>query len=276
MSATSNTEISAMILCFNGAATLPEIIGSLRGQTLPLGELFVVDDGSTDDSIRIAEGAGVRTVSLGRNLGRGAARSRGVAETKTPFLLMCDATLRVPPQFLEIASPWMKDEKVAAVFGRVTQPPPDGVAARWRGRHLFKMDQSGSVNHTAVLATGACLLRIEAVIAAGGFDPAQRAGEDADLGRRLLAGGWQVVSDPALSGECLRVDSASEVLLRYARWNSPHGMPLGAYLRQISYSLKVMVKEDLRARDLPCAVMSLLCPHFQYWAPILSRKYRAR
>ena len=36
--------------------------------------------------------------------------------------------------------PGSKIQRVAAVFGRITQPPARTAAERWRGRHLFKVD----------------------------------------------------------------------------------------------------------------------------------------
>ena len=111
----------------------------------------------------------------------------------------------------------------------------------------------------------------QAVRAVGGFDPALRFGEDADLGRRLLAAGWQVVADPALHATCLRTDSLGETLARYARWNSPQGLSWSSYLRQISYAIKVMAREDLRERDPIGAAISLFSPHYQFWSHVFRR-----
>jgi hypothetical protein len=42
-------------------------------------------------------------------------------------------------------------------------------------------------------------------------------------------------------------------------------MGIRDYVRQISYTLKVMVVVDLKAGDIPAACISLLCPHYQFW-----------
>src|SRR5690349_19894657 len=52
--------ISAVVLTFNEAKTLPACLESLRAIA---GEIFVVDSGSTDGTRRIAETAGARVVS---------------------------------------------------------------------------------------------------------------------------------------------------------------------------------------------------------------------
>ena len=264
-------EISAAIPCFNHAATLARCVASVRAQIGSGTTLLVIDDGSTDDSAAVARQGGAEVISQTENLGRGAARARALAGTLTPLLLMCDATLELPPDFLAHAHALFEEPRVAAVFGYVTQPPPTNATGRWRGRHLFKSLPPATADRAALLATGACVLRRDAVRAVGGFDPALRCGEDADLGRRLLAAGWQVVADPALHATCLRTDSLGETLARYARWNSPQGLSWRAYLRQISYAIKVMAREDLRECDPFGVAISLFSPHYQFWNHIFHR-----
>jgi hypothetical protein len=97
----------------------------------------------------------------------------------------------------------------------------------------------------------------------GGFDPALRSGEDADLGRRLLNAGWEVIADPALCALSLQRESAHALLQRYARWNSPHGIGGRAWLRQLAYAIKRMAREDFAAGDPLAALLSLAAPFYQ-------------
>jgi len=183
-------------------------------------------------------------------------------ETVTPLVLMCDSAQIPDEKFLLRALAYFEETKVAAVFACIIQPASRSVVDRWRGRHLFKLGPS-ELNRRALLSTSLCILRREAVEQVGGFDPKLRAGEDADLGRRLLAAGWEVVSDSSLQAMCIQQDSARGVLRRYARWNSPDGIHGRAWLRQLAYAVKVMAREDLRARDPLCALLSLAAPFYQ-------------
>jgi GT2 family glycosyltransferase len=253
----------ASIPVYNSAATLPQAIAAVRAQTIAPRRMIIVDDGSTDGSASWATDAGVSVVALGANLGRGAARARALAEADADLLFMCDATLRPTPDFIANALPWFDDPLAGAVFGHVTQSAARTVAERWRGRHLFKTEPPSAPRTDALLATGVCVLRVEAARAVGGFNAALRAGEDADLGRRLLAAGWKVVADPALRAHSLRSDSAGETLERYARWNSPDGLRGRAWLRQLAYAVKVMALDDLRAHDPLAAFLSLAAPFHQ-------------
>ena len=260
--------VTACVPCYNQAHNLSSVIGSLRGQTRSCAEILVVDDGSADGTFLAAKSLADRVIKHSQNLGRGAVRARAVAEAKTEYLMFCDAGVLLPQDFVERSMSYMDSPKVAAVFGLVAPETIGGSVQRWRSRHLFKVDKHREAARNASLMTGCALLRLRAIKAVGGFKTNLRAGEDAEIGTRLLENGFEVVLDPALRGTALNNDSLLQLLNRYTRWNtSPNRPPaFTEYVRTISYALKVMVKEDLSKGDLPCALISLIVPHYQFWA----------
>lgn len=260
-------KVSAYIPCCQNETTVAEAIASVQRQTRPVAELFVIDDASTDCSVALAKSSGARVVSHAENLGRGAVRARAMLEAQHDLVLACDATIALPPDFLAWAVDWMKEPTVAAVFGRVVQNAPRTVVERWRGRHLFKMDSTPQLNRGASLTTGGVLMRKSLVLQAGNFNPQLRQSEDADLGKRLLALGCDVVFDPELKLTALGKNNLSQLLERYWRWNVGVEARLGlrAYLQQVAYSIKVMAREDLRQSDFASVAISLLCPHYLFW-----------
>jgi cellulose synthase/poly-beta-1,6-N-acetylglucosamine synthase-like glycosyltransferase len=138
---------------------------------------------------------------------------------------------------------------------------------RWRARHLFKMDCLREVRHAASLATGGVILRKSAVLAAGNFNANLRHSEDADLGRRLLARGYDVIFDPALHVKPLTTNTLPEVLERYWRWyaGTEERASWNGYFKQVGYSIKVMARQDLESGDPLSALVSLFSPHYQFW-----------
>lgn len=270
---------SAYIPCFNNAATIRSAVESVLAQSIPPEEVVVVDDGSIDDSLTRLAGLPIRIVRHEGNLGRGRARARAMDEARCEFVLCCDATNVLEPDFAARAAPWLDDRKDAAVFGRIDQRPGRGVAHRWRGDHLFKlsspMKQPAGPIEGRRFATCGAIVRRSAVLAVGNYDTQLRHSEDADLGQRLAAAGWQVVYDPSLRVLSIAENSVAQVLERYWRWyagKDERATWLG-YWKNIKYSSSVAMRE-LLAGDLAVAAITVFCPHYCFWRSRRSWKRR--
>jgi glycosyltransferase involved in cell wall biosynthesis len=261
-----DTAISAYIPCFNNADTLQQTIDGLINQTHQIAEIFVIDDGSTDESPLIAERAGISVIRHDANLGRGYTRAEAMNTASNEFVLSCDAGKVLKPDFISKALPLFTDN-VAAVFGKILQPPARNIVQRWRGRHLFKTEQQQDAFDQSLLVTAGAIVRKRAVISVGNFDPSFRQCEDRELGARLLEVGLRVRFDPSLEIYSIADNDLWQTMERYRRWQMVPGkiMTLPDYLRQINYSIKVMAKRDLNSQDPAAAVISLLSPHYQYW-----------
>jgi cellulose synthase/poly-beta-1,6-N-acetylglucosamine synthase-like glycosyltransferase len=259
--------VSAYVPCFNNVATVGRALESLQRQSVPVAELFLIDDGSTDGSRAVAEKLGVRVLAMERNSGRGPVRARAMDTAQHDLVVCSDATNHLPPDFVARALKWFEDPKVAGVFGRIWQDRATCLPDRWRGRHLFKVQEPMAVKHGALLSTWGCVLRRSAVIQAGNFDRKLRHTEDAELGRRLLNAGFDVILDPELHVISGVTNSVGQVLERYWRWyaGTDEQVSLGRYAKQIWYATKVMALQDLRDGDPLSVPVSLFSPHYQFW-----------
>ncbi|HEY9870612.1 MAG TPA: glycosyltransferase family 2 protein [Candidatus Obscuribacterales bacterium] len=259
--------ISAYVPCFNNAATLKRAVESIRNQTYPVDEILVIDDASTDSSPEIASSLSVELVPLPAHSGRGAARACAMERARNDLVLSLDASKELPVAFLERAMTWLEDTRVAAVFGRIEPATNSTAVDRWSARHLFKSREVHQLDRKASLITAGALVRKPAVLQAGNFDRSMIQAEDRDLGRRLLALGYDVIFDPELSARCLTSDTLCKALERYWRWNflPEHAISAGDYVRQVVYSIKVMAARDLAAGEPASALISLICPHYLLW-----------
>jgi glycosyltransferase involved in cell wall biosynthesis len=267
--------ISAYVPCFNNAATVRAAVTSLLSQTITPQEVLVVDDGSTDGSVEQLAGLDVRVLRNACNQGRGAVRHRAMQEAQFELVLSCDATQALEPTFLQKALPWFHDPQIAGVFGKLTQPPARTSIDRWRGRHLFKSGIARVPRRDALLATGGAIVRASAVRAVGGYNTRLRHTEDGDLGGRLRSANFFVAYDPALEVITIGSNSVRQVLERYWRWHAgveekPSWI---GYRKNIGYSIKAMAVADLRDGDPVGAFISVICPHYQFWRPVLSRRW---
>ncbi len=71
-----NEEFGALIPAFNEAGHISGVIQGVAGQ-IPLSNIVVIDDGSSDSTVSEAEGTGVKVVSNEINLGKGATLLKG-------------------------------------------------------------------------------------------------------------------------------------------------------------------------------------------------------
>ena len=101
----SAPSISVVIPCYNAAAFLRATIESILGQTQPVLEVIVVDDGSADDSANIAESFGppVRVIRQ-PNQGESAARNRGIEAAVGDWVAFLDADDLWLPTKIELQS----------------------------------------------------------------------------------------------------------------------------------------------------------------------------
>ena len=120
----SEPRVSVVVPVHDGERYLAAAIESVLGQTRPPAEVIVVDDGSTDGSVQVAERyapRGVRCHSQA-NAGGGAARNRGVALSDGDFIAFLDADDLWERGKLELQlAAFAADPSLDLVFGRVRQ-----------------------------------------------------------------------------------------------------------------------------------------------------------
>ena len=85
----SEGDLSIIIPAKNEMATIGQVVTNAR-QVFPNAEIVVVDDGSTDDTGRLAQDAGARVIRHPESLGNGAAVKRGAREARGEILAFMD------------------------------------------------------------------------------------------------------------------------------------------------------------------------------------------
>ena len=93
--------VSAVIPHWNRSALLKSLLESLGTQTRAFDEVIVADNGSTDDSVEVAERMGVKVVRLSQNLGFAAAVNRGIAASQSGWIAILNNDVTLAPDWLE-------------------------------------------------------------------------------------------------------------------------------------------------------------------------------
>jgi glycosyltransferase involved in cell wall biosynthesis len=138
MSTAGDSTLSVVVPCHNGAVYLAAALRSALEQSHAPLEVLVVDDGSTDDSVAIAESFGPPVRSLRQPAsGAAAARNRGLDEARGELIAFLDADdLWTPGAIERLVRTLLSSAENDAVIGATEQfaSPELDPAARARLR----------------------------------------------------------------------------------------------------------------------------------------------
>ncbi|MEA2126414.1 MAG: hypothetical protein QOI80_3196 [Solirubrobacteraceae bacterium] len=237
---TAAPRVSVIMPARDAAATLPETLASVRGQTVSDWEVVLVDDGSGDDTAAIARAADerVRVVRNATSVGPSRARNRALREARGELVAVLDADDLWKPTYLEsqigaYERALAEGRRVGAVCCDAELAGPAGSVGLWS-------DRVGRVEHIdldALLQENLVWVGVlgarEAFLDIGGWyehptgDAVHEDCEDYDLALRLVEAGWEIVVNPevlavyrlgagARSAQIVRTARANELLLARA------------------------------------------------------------
>jgi len=183
-------KVSVILPVHNRADVLPRAIGSVLEQELRDFELIVIDDGSTDTSVDIAESfedERVRVIRLGRNRGGNVARNEGIRAATAPLIAFLDSDDRYLPNKLAwtVAEFQRRTELDLLVDSFIKVQPPGARKAEVVRRNpvIDDRDRFRTALFTRQLwkATPAITVKRAAAIKAGLFDETLRRLQDFDF-----------------------------------------------------------------------------------------------
>jgi glycosyltransferase involved in cell wall biosynthesis len=178
----------------NCAATIAPCLESVVGLLgRSLAEILFVNDGSTDDTARIAAGYPVRILE-GGGRGPGAARNFGWRAAKTPWVWFIDSDCVAEEGALDLLLEHVDSPEVAGVGGSYGNMRPDSLLAcviheEIVERHLRMPER------VDFLASFNLLYRRDVLEEVGGFDERYMLAQDAELSYRVAAAGYALAFD---------------------------------------------------------------------------------
>ena len=124
--------VAIIVPCFNKSASVERTIRSVQAQTLSNFECVVVDDCSTDDSIKvikhaIAKDSRFKFLQTPNNSGVARVRNLGATETSAPFVCFLDGDDAIEPTFLEVCVKALQDDRTLGLaYTKLLTVTPDG------------------------------------------------------------------------------------------------------------------------------------------------------
>jgi cellulose synthase/poly-beta-1,6-N-acetylglucosamine synthase-like glycosyltransferase len=192
--------VSVIVPLFNKAGYVGRALASISSQTFADFEVIVVDDGSTDGGPEIVarhRDSRMRLVSQ-QNSGPGAARNRGIEQSRGPLLAFLDADDEWLPHYLEASIAGMDSSgarHAAHTCAYFDEPSGTDSSAMWRNRGFVpgvcQVDANTRpetlLHRVAFMSPCTTVARAEVIRRLGGFYERNcRYAEDAYLWLRVL------------------------------------------------------------------------------------------
>lgn len=191
--------ISIIVPCHNARATLARTLQAIardRAAGLPVAELIVVDDASTDGCADLARAVGADVVRLETNHGDAAARNTGARRATGDLLWFVDADVEPRPDCGRrlAAALACRPDFAAAIGSYDDAPSAPGLCSQFKNlMHHYVHQQAG--DNVSTFWTGCGMIRRTVFEEIGGFDDAFWPGSsitDLQLGYALTARGHHI------------------------------------------------------------------------------------
>ncbi len=195
--------VSIVIACFNEERYISSCLESVRNQTYQNWECIVVDDASTDGSVRTAWGPAqaderIRVVRHTRNAGLSAARNTGLRLAGGELVTFLDGDdFLAPDSLADRVLHFVRHESdpvVAGVYCGTALAPEDArpqdyeTSEKWSGSRVNFLTSGDRCPFNVHALIG----RTSILVAAGGFTESMRHGaEDWDLWYRVMRNGFR-------------------------------------------------------------------------------------
>ena len=186
--------VSVVVCAYNAELTMEACLTSLEKLTYPDYEVIVVNDGSTDRTLAIAEGHPYCRIISQVNEGLSVARNVGAEAATGEIVAYTDSDCVADPDWLNYLIGTMETKRLAACGGPNFSPTetslvPEAVAVS-PGAPCHVLLDDEIAEHVAGCNMA---FRRDVLLGIGGFDPIFRAaGDDVDICWRLQDAGYQI------------------------------------------------------------------------------------
>lgn len=200
--------VTVIVPVYNGGWCLEQCLAGIRRSSYRDYELIVVDNGSTDHSVAIAQAHGALVAHCPGPSGPGAARNTGVKQATGQILMFVDADVVVHEDVLaRVVARFTEDHRLAAVFGSYDDRPAAGnFLSQYKNLLHHYVHQQGS--RQATTFWGGCgAIRKDIFLKVGGFDQEKYPKpsiEDIELGDRMHRQGYRIYLDKDIQATHLK------------------------------------------------------------------------
>lgn len=272
-------KVTLYIPCFNASKYLKWCLESVLNQSYPIDEILIIDDGSTDDTVRMARQFPVKLISHGQNKGLAAARNTAFRKAKNEFVAALDADCVGRQNWLEELMKNFKDEQTAGVGGRLIEKYTSTLADQWRAQHMPQHWGDQEMEDPPFLFGCNTVIRKSIVSTLGFYNEKFKTNyEDVYLSKKILRNCFQLIYSPMAIVEHLRKDTMRSVLESFWKWNyynhlSLHKMDklnrkLGVHLGPWAGIVPDFLCSDFQNRRSKMLIVDILLIFYLSWLDV--------
>lgn len=249
---------AVIIPIFNCGNYLRFTLESLNAQTYQPDEVIIVDDGSTDNSVEIAESYGFKVYKQ-KNLGPASARNKAVELSVSDWIIFLDGDDLLEPDRIKVLNDVICNDPSLSMIandeyeGHIQGPWVEKKLHTYYTSQIPLYDQ---LLDRCFLSTSAMAMKRSLYLDTGGMDVSLRSAQDYDFWLR--------------ASRCAKFTFIPQTLSRYVI--RPESVTAN-YLRRLQ-CLKIIIQKNLSSYKLKKLVRRVLVIHFELLLlSIKSRQY---
>ncbi len=197
--------VSVIIPVHNGDKHIERCLDALIASSYPSFEIIMVDDCSTDDTVKIAQQKGAKVLQLPKRSGQSAARNYGVKQALADVLLFIDSDVMVHKNTIEmVIEDFHSHPDIVAVFGSYDDKPAEKNFISQYKNMFHHFNHQHSSNEAFTFWSGCGAIHKKVFKEMGGFDQSAFFVEDIELGYRIRKKGYRILLDKDLQVKHLK------------------------------------------------------------------------
>ncbi|MDD5006007.1 MAG: glycosyltransferase [Candidatus Omnitrophica bacterium] len=231
--------ISIIVPAYNSEKTIKKCIDSLLEIDYTNYEVFIVDDGSTDNTKNILSGYKDKiTIIENKHFGPSRCRNIAASKAKSEFLAFTDSDCIVEKNWLKELSRGFINDKVAGTGGNQLSPQDETNFGK-RVQQFFELagflggyikgKKNSDLSETGHNPSCNAMYRKDAFLGVGGFDEKLWPGEDVDLDYRLKLQGLMFMYNPKAIVYHYRPQSIRKLSIMMYRYGVMQGVLIKRY-----------------------------------------------
>jgi cellulose synthase/poly-beta-1,6-N-acetylglucosamine synthase-like glycosyltransferase len=219
-------EVNIIVPMFNEEKVIASTIASLRNITYPNLKIIAVDDGSTDNTLKVLKDCfspmdNFKIITQ-PNRGKSFALNNGISQATANIIVCIDADTMVLPNVIHKLLPYFNDSRVAAVAGNIIVANRNNLITEvqyveYITNPNYERSVFESLNGILVIPGAIGAFKKDIILSIGGYS-AETMTEDTDLTLKLLCNNYIVRNAPDVYGFTEAPETALAFFNQRVRW----------------------------------------------------------